>query len=151
MQNLENEILFHQVPMQVSQGKVDSVPSPQSLKVEEDIKAKNEAPVALNDPIYRELDSNIRERCPTPEEKSHVLAIQRNNYNPKPRRDGRRLLPKFNKRQTRFVVPPPVPQNKQWCRVEYQKFPQLERRLNRKNVQLEAKIKFEPNKEDFVI
>ena len=57
------------------------------------------------------------------EKKSPTLVILRNNYKPKPKRDGRRLPPKFNRKQLRFMVPPSVPPNKQWHRVEHQKFP----------------------------
>ena len=137
MQNPESEILFHQVPMQVSQGKADSVPSLQPPKVEAYINAEKEIPIDPTNADSKVVQpSNVNSnrfksywkpvshrKFSTSGEKPLTAAVLRDNYKSDPRRDGRRLPPKFNKRQTRFVVPPPIPQNKQWRRVEYQKFP----------------------------
>ena len=49
------------------------------------------------------------------------------------------------------MVPPSIPPNKQWHRVEHQKFSQPERRQNEQEVQYEAETKFELKKEDFMI
>ena len=48
-------------------------------------------------------------------------------------------------------MPPPIPQNKQWRRVEYQKFSQLERRQNEQEIQSEAEFKIKPKSTEGLI
>ena len=75
----------------------------------------------------------------------------RDNYKSEPRRDGKRLPLRFNKKQPRFVEPLPILPHKQWRRVQHQKFPYPERKQNKQEVQLQAKTKFEPKKEYLMI
>ena len=86
-----------------------------------------------------------------PEKKPHIPAILRNNYKHKLRREDRRPPLKFNRKQLKFVMPPSILPNKQWRRVEHQKFPQPEKRQNEKEVQPEAKTKFMPKKRDLIM
>ena len=62
VQNLKGQMSFHQDPIQISQGKVDCMPSPRPPKVGANIKVENEAPVVLIDPINVDLNNKIRKK-----------------------------------------------------------------------------------------
>ena len=97
--------------------------SPQSPKVEVNIKAEKEAPEVLIDPINMDLNNKIRKKekvvqpsnmkfnifinywRPVPHKKFSALkkktpapAILRNNYKPKPKREDGRPTQKFNRK-----------------------------------------------------